>query len=481
MKYSIFNEKLHQRLLLDNTSKPYIDWSINVCMESLFRQYQQKHIIKTDISIFQYSLFNILCDLFVNDRFYIKPFCIDSIYAYITTDSHSTNSSEHLSDHSPCLAYNNIDQTNNSSQPFIHHVEENRIETLSYSFENEQNEQLSIFFNELIEKKSIIIADFHSFILGFMEYIQKQLKVEYSHFKTYYHILKNDMLFFKKTKLKSLSKYQFTIGMHSNKISGSRGEIERFIPGGTCFYGSKIFINSYFMNLKYGKLWFKRTKKRIFYHELGHALDYLYYNDVTLKTNKKTIRYNKKTISSGRSSHNHEFLHICKKNYHNLKKISPTLNKSTVNYFSYYSKPAIINLSIEKHNSIKKSNKFPIAFIVHNQQFDYTRALSESWAECFSFIFNWIHNGFSEYDHFILHAGTSKDRSFIKIQYQSLLYILENFDWSTLNISLAVYLKRKKHIKKLLYYVKKMPTLLNNKSVKKHQHRQYFTFNDLIK
>jgi hypothetical protein len=301
------------------------------------------------------------------------------------------------------------------------------------------------------------------------------------------------MVFFKNTKVKSLNKYVFTIGGKTDKHYESRGKNNDFVPSGYCSYGSQIFINSDHADKnKNGRLWEKRTLKQTFYHEIAHALDYLYYDDIVLKDG----------IKRQQSSHNPEFLKCCKLSYRKFKTISPKLTKYSSESLSYFCSPNITNLSIDDDLTIanrfnnqlreqfstiftvpclEKTKLFTPIFEDGKNRYDYSRVLEETWSESFALIFNWIKNSFSEYDKFILTSGKSNDRVFIKTNYHALMYILDNFDWTKLNLSLSVVMRKKVQIKKFLNYVNDMPLFLNRSSALKFKDKKYLKFNDMLK
>lgn len=537
MKYSILNSGTKQRLTLGNEiENSYIDWEIDKSLNHAFEEYRKSYVIKNDISIFDTSYFNVLCDLFYDNNFSLKDFDLsliienfkrkifDDRYVYY---KNSYTPKEILANFITIDDLNEIeesispdsDKSSYDLQHFSSFSENNLVESLSleddinilFANENFQShcrllaENDSILFesykNEILEKNPIILNEFKDFIVGFHEYMIQLIPEEYSKFKTYFNILEDDMRFFKNTQIHSLSKYKFVIGVSTRRNSGARGKTDDFIPAGTCYYGDKIFINSDGTTKKHGSVWFKRSIKRVFYHEIGHTLDYMYFNDVVLKDG----------IKRERSSHNEEFKKICQQNYAKFRFFKSYLPKKYANWLAYYIAPVInknkvyqvIPKTVDSFNEqlnsgfnevfsnlispnqiihkVPNPKKFSSKMNTRHYTLDFSRPLSESWAESFSFVFAWLKEGFSEYDKFAIKAGRSHDRALIKMQYDCMLYILENFDWSKLNISYAVYLKRKTHIKKYLKHIKDMPLFIGKKKNKESRRKVYLTYHDLIK
>lgn len=535
MKYSILHSETKERFTLGNEiTNSYIDWHIDKKISDAFRDYKESYSIKNDINIFNTSYFNVLCDLFSTKNFSLTNFNVSLVMKHFEKYIYSTRlnyyQNEHIF-HEPCVTEETL--STNFIEEIISPDSDKSLESIStttlvpYLSEDDEigefvddyvltesfyskcvelatkdSENIEIYQSQISEKNPIILNEFKEFILGFYDYIKEIIPEQYSKFMTYFNILEEDMQFFKHTQINSLSKYKFVIGVTSRKSTGTRGKTDSFIPAGTCYYGEKIFINSEGMSKKHGSVWFKRSIKRVFYHELGHALDYLYFNDVVLKDG----------IKRERSSHNDEFKNICRKNYAKFRFFKSYLPKKYADYLAYYIIPATskdkkfvkpisqptddfsqhLNSDfIDIFSDVVPSNqaiyqtpiekKFSSKIEIKDYILDFSRPLSESWAESFSFVYSWIKEGFNEYDKFAIKAGRSNDRALIKMQYDCLIYILENFDWSKLNISYTVYLKRKTHIKKYLKHIKDMPLFLGKKKPKEARRKVYLSYRDLIK
>lgn len=535
MKYSILNSAKQQRLILGKEiENSYIDWDIDKSLNQAFEEYRASYILKNDISIFDTSYFNVLCDLFYEEDFSFTKFNLSNTLSHFENHIFSNCLRSYQNEGIPkdSLVLDEISELNNINQLMFpnsdkslkslkSHLssenikeesfflnEENDLYTLTENFYDKCNdlatkdiETIESYKSQILERNPIILNEFKDFIVGFHDYIIELIPEQYSKFKTYFTVLEEDMQFFKNTQIHSLSKYKFVIGGSSRRNSGARGNIDNFIPAGTCYYGDKVFINSYSMTKKDGSVWFKRNIKHIFYHEIGHTLDYMYFNDVVLKDG----------IKRERSSHNEEFKKICKKNYAKFRFFKSYLPKKYANWLAYYIAPAInknkvyqvipktIDPFTEQLNSdfnedfsdlispsqiihqVPNPKNFSSKMNTRYYTLDFSRPLSESWAESFSFIFSWLKDGFSEYDKFSIKAGRSHDRALIKMQYNCMIYLLENFDWSKLNISYAVYLKRKTHIKKYLKHIKDMPLFISKKKNKESRKKVYLTYHDLIK
>jgi hypothetical protein len=461
MNYSI-KHKTHN--LKINIEPTYVDWQTSQPIGTLMEIYRKEYVIKNDVKIYTHSYFDILINIFVYNGYSLINFCNDLNYSRLK----SMISTERW-DYYENLGGDYEDQFN-------------------YDMDN-----LQPYFENINSKNHIILQEFKDFITGFFQYVKEQYRKDYSNFKYVYNLLIDDMVFFKNTKIKSLEKYVFTIGGDSSKHYESRGKSSDFTASGYCNYGSKIFINSDHADKnKHGRVWEKRILKQTFYHEIAHALDYLYYDDIVLKGHVKRQH----------SSYNPEFLKCCKLSYRKFKCLIPKLTKNSVESLSYFCSPEInkiyINQTVSLDNRFnhqlteqfstifsapkRKTIKiFSPSFAIGNTYYNYSRVLEEIWSESFALIFNWIKNPFSEYDKFILTAGESNDRIFIKINYHALMYMLNNFDWIKLNIPLAVVLRKKVQIKKLLNYVNNMPLTLKGSNALKFKSTKYLKFNDMLK
>lgn len=476
MNYTITHRQ--QKLRISSNPKPtFIEWEVNKAIYVLFNEYAAKYTIKNDILIYGHSYFNFLIHTFRTYSFSFDKF-IETL-SYNELKEHIYNKQ--------FLYYDNL----------VPPIEDNeRNKKLDNDMDN-----LQPYLDEITLKNNIILAEFKDFVLAFERYIKNLYFNEYSSFKYVSNLLKNDMLFFKNTKIYSLDKYVFTIGGYAKKHEESRGKNNNFIPSGYCRYGIQIFINSEHADRnKHGKLWEKRSLKQTFYHEIGHALDVLYGNDIVLKNNTKRQH----------SSYNENFLKCCKLGYRRFKYFSPQLSKKSIVSLSYFFSPEItqapISIKIEpseikfneqlnstifsifnksKINDVKESIKeFSPVVRMGDNTYDYSRVLEETWSESFALIFDWMKNSFSEYDKFILNAKKSSDRNFIKINYHSLMYMLNNFEWTKLNLPLGLVLRKKMQIKKMLNYANDMPIELsgvNNRKTFESKSKKYLKFNDLLK
>lgn len=249
-------------------------------------------------------------------------------------------------------------------------------------------------------------------------------------------------------------------------------------------FGQEIFINSDLEKKHNNILWTKYCLKHVLYHEVGHALDKLSFNETILK-NKQ---YN--TINSN----NKDFLKISINNYKKFKllKYKYKINKKFNNYFSYWILPEIkpyknsLPLEIERFfldnsttpNNIKKSINSSSKIILNNKILNFSRPTEETWAESFCFVFDWIKNGFSGYDLYIL-KSYSLNLFTIRSISDSMLYILKNIDWTKLGIRKSIYIKRKNNIEKLILHIQNQPVL--KKSKRRPIKKQKFTsYNNLI-
>jgi hypothetical protein len=485
-----------------------VDWQIGYPLRQLFKEYESLYEIKNNVEIYSTSYFLILTNLFYGSNFSLENF------------------QQRLLDINSII----YEEVYNSRYCFYEKIEDSKLKTTTEktanTFEDEYEEygdnlldigkdykeielnarndanNLEPYLLEIAEKNYIIMEEFKSFIAGFFEYIQSKRSREYGTFLESYHVLFDDIQFFKRTKVQSLDKYIFTIGSYTKTHYESRGKDSNFIPAGYCTYGSQIFINSEPPNnKKYGKLWADRALKHTFYHEMAHALDRLYYDDIVLKNG----------VKKANSSYNAELMKCCKLSYKNLKRYSPQLRKKTIAWLSYFCAPEIkkINRSIVQQkisnspedllvgqlqkdisilfgkftaeNKLSNNKIFSTKFKKDNIEYNYARSLAETWSESFAFIFNWIKNPFCEYDRYILKAGKSQERTYIKINYKALIYILDNFDWTKLNIPYSVFLRKKVQIKKLLNYVNEMPLVLNHTRIREFKHKKYLKFNDILK
>lgn len=470
MNYSIKHKDDY--LIVGNDFSPtYIEWQTAHSFSELIRKYQEQYAIQNDVLIYNHSYFEILIDIFINNGCSIKSF-INELSSHEVVFSIRNKQSEY---------YSNLG------------LEDYQKEV------NQDIENITPYVEEIIKKNNLILNEFKDFLTGFSQYLKVEYYQEYSSFKYVYNLLIDDMKFFKNTKIKSLDKYAFSIGGYADRHYESRGKNNDFIPSGYCNYGKEIFINSEHADQnKHGRLWEKRAIQQTFYHEVAHALDYLYYDDIVLKDG----------IKRQHSSYNNEFLKCCKLGYRRFKELSPKLNKKGKDSLSYFCSPATKKVyKLEKHNltplhnlgeqinkdifnvfnGLKERSPTPIiknfspTVKIGDIQYDYSRVLEETWSESFALLFNWIKNSFSEYDKFILTAGKSNDRAFIKTNYYALMYLLDHFDWNKLNIPLSVIIRKKVQIKKLLNYVNNMSIVLNRSSALKFKHTKYLKFNDMLK
>lgn len=486
MHYSISSELNRHRFVFDNNEANYIDWQINSNLYDEFKSYRENYTIKNDVIILGYSYFDILVEIFKNEQLSITKFV------------NSFNEE---------VYYNKLKRIIYNKKYYEYEISGIEDDDEIISNAKKDIECLETYLDTIEEKNFLILEDFKSFILNFPIYLQSKYAKDYQNFKYVYNILSEDIKFFKNTKVQSLDKYKFLIGSYSEKHSDARGRSNDFIPAGICNYGRNIFMNSDELDKnKFGLLWYKRSLKQTFYHEVGHALDYLYFNESLLKNKEKQQR----------SSYNEDLLKSCKLNFSRFKNLSPKLTKKSIEWISYYCHPkvrqiikvqekeeinlpnsifskqiqtdvlslfnefiSIVNIPLPTNKLTEK--KFNPRVLINNTEYDYSRVLEETWSECFAFLFDWMKNGFSEYDRFVLKAGNSNDRVFIKIHYHSFIYILKNFDWNKLNISYNLFLRRKVQIKKFLNYVNKMPLSLSNGNPLENRRKKYLKFNDILK
>ncbi len=526
MRYSIAYSKTEKFTFGNELENSYIDWVVNKPILLKFMEKMKYYKPKNDVIIFDVSYFNVLCEMFVNKEFSLKNLTLTRVMDILEEKVLNSRIIYYYEKNHQTDEFNSLPNTNNKieDQNIVEDSEESCEESSFYvendneeSFPIEKNKELnddyinkyhemaeedkevvSLYEKEIAEKNYIILSEFKDFIMSFEKDIIQSNKKEYDKFKVYLNILEKDMMFFKKTKINSLSKYRFSIGCSKKRsYYGNDTDANGFIPAGTCYYGDKIFMNSEFINKKYGAIWFKKDIRHIFYHEIGHALDYLYFKETVLRN----IKIDK------RSSYNEDFKNICIKNYNKFKILKSYIPKKYRKGFSYFINPKFNKLNFE--DNIKTIDTFseqlnndyknvfeeiyPPEQVVYQQKvfsttikkqdsiIDFAIPLAESWAESFAFLFSWIKNGFTEYDRFSIEAKASKERFFIKTQYNSMLYILENFDWTKLNISYNVYLKRKVQIKKYLKHIKDMPLITNKKVFRQIKSKKYISYNDLLK
>jgi hypothetical protein len=509
MTYSIQHNK--RKLFKHAEPTPtFIEWQSSFSLNNLFEKYENIYVINNDVKIYGTSYFSILNDLFYDCGFSFEKFQQRLLNIHsIIYDKVYHNRYAFYEEIEISKLEKTITVANNSCDSYDSHLDfEDVNEYDSFNIDKNYTEiklnatndadNLEPYLLEITQKNYIVMEEFKSFVAGFFEYVQSKDPKEFGFFLETYNLLFNDMQFFKSSKVQSLDKYVFTIGSHTKKHYESRGRDSSFVPAGYCSYGNQIFINSEPTdNKKYGKLWADRALKHTFYHEIAHALDRLYYDDIVLRNG----------VKKPNSSYNEELMQCCKLSYKNLKRYSPQLRKKTINWLSYFCAPEIkkINKSIvstklsnnsvqtllieqlQKDSSILFANKlnnnkiFSTKLKKDNFEYNYSRALEETWSESFAFIFNWIKNPFCEYDRYILKAGKSQERTYIKINYKALIYILDNFDWSKLNIPYSVFLRKKVQIKKLLNYVNEMPLVLNHTRIREFKHKKYLKFNDILK
>lgn len=497
MHYSISSSKTDKFTFGNELENSYIDWLVSEPLDSFFNTYKETYKAKNNVIIFDVSYFDVLCELFVNENFSIKKLRLNSVIELLKEKVFENRISYYEENHK-IIEYAEDAGEERLSIEEVEELNDNYIDKYHLMAKKDQ-EIVELYKQEIIEKNYIILNEFKEFIMGFENYMIQSNQKEYNNFKTYFNILKKDMIFFKKTQINTLSKYRFEIGGSTKTIYSDNKKINSFIAAGICRYWEKIFINSELINKKYGVVWFNRQAKHVFYHEIGHALDNLLFNDKVLKK-----------INSEKSSYTEDFKNMCIKNYYKFRILKYHIYKKYTKGFNYYISPKIHERIIYNNKKIidtfsealnkdyddifkdifpikqniyeeKIKKRFDTKIIRQNKILDFSSPLCESWAEDFAFVFSWIKNGFSEYDKFAMEAKSSKNRFFIKIQYDCMIYILENFDWTKLNISYNVYLKRKVQIKKYLKHIKDMPLITNKKVFRQIKSKKYISYNDLLK
>lgn len=372
MNHSIVSNKNKNRFCVGkNIKNTYIEWYIEERIEDFFKKYKEEYQVKNDIVIFEISYFDFLCKIFEENSFSLKDIYIDMENIY---DNYKEEIYEKRIDIFKGYTEKGIKNDTNNLLSFcleeeidiikeiddiLNIVNDSSNKKLMINNEEKKEENNNIekaienvnsYKEEFLEKNKIILIEFKDFLLGFENYIIKSIPEKYNEFKEYLNILKEDINFFKNTKIKSLSKYKFAIG--SELIKRNYQNI-KFIPAGLCYYGDKIFLNSnnVTQGKKHGSLWFKRKLKNILYHEVGHSLDFLYYNEIVLKTQKDITM---------RSSYNEDYKNICIKNYNKFKYFKYHLPKYERKRLSYYLIPSIK----EKNINIKLSNSL-IEYVKH--------------------------------------------------------------------------------------------------------------------
>jgi hypothetical protein len=495
MEYSIKSGNLS---LVDDHQVKHVQWNLNEPIEELYDEYRKSYVAKNDVVLLGISYFDILAGLFLDYKFSIPNFIKRINQSYFLSNKNQYYYHESLKQLNFALRVN-------------HYAALNFSEQTANQLANRELADAASYLTEIKEKNHIILSEFKTFALGFTEYVKNKFSIKHSDFHRIYSLLKDDYFFFRDSQIKSLSKYKLSIGLYSKKHSESRGKTNDFVPGGLCYYGDNVFINYDFMNKNVAfDLWKQRSLTRTFYHEIGHALNYLYDNENVLKK-KSDNRY---------CSNNEEFLKACKLNYVTLKKIKREVTYRSHNSINYYSMPTVKKLSppryieveVEPEEEVKEDEsiikflneidslfgdflekkqpvparpvpkrKFSPKFSVNLIEYDYTRALEESWSESLSFILYWFQNGFREYDQYIIKADKSFERMIIKILYHSMIYILDNFEWSKLNIPQHVLIRKKKKIKEFLNYVNEMPLYLKGPKSRKFQTKKYRTLKDIKK
>lgn len=521
MKYSIFDSttRISFTKEVENT---YIDWLISKRLYCFYEKYKSEYQVKNDVNVFENSYFEVLCDTFYSQKYKIPTMSevykilskrvlnelINKYYslyndAYIqlkpVSNSFIIQNSQEVDEEnvvvhvdSKCLNVNSIIAR---EQVFFKSLEDddchdNKIYEHAKKIAENDFKKLNNFLVEKQAEIKILLEEFKIFILGFVEFIKNDVSKEFNDFHFCYNFLLKDIQFFKNSKINSLSKYKFIIGSSNKKNQGTRGQTDDFVPAGTCTYGEKIFINSDKILDCSSALSIKRDLKNIFYHEVGHALDFVYFNDEVLR-NEGNLQ---------RSSYNQKFLKICKNNYKKLKITSQKTCKDYKLWLAYYVTPSktysynsqSCNLSndfVNIFNDIKANNQY---IYKHNETFktdvhyknltvNYSKPLIETWAESFALVFDWIRNGFSEKDYLILKKGRSPNRLLIKILHDSIIYILNNFNWTLLNIPYNVYLKKKRQILQYLKHIKSMPLYNHTPRHRTIKRQKFTTYKNLIK
>lgn len=517
MNYSILSYNV--RLCFnDNIESTYVDWIVKKGFTLTYQTYRHNYKVMHDVIIFDVSLFGLLCNVFsaTSNKFQIpniSKFIEELKKVVLYNRNHFYNNLyreayEQLTpiEHIPIedLITEEYDLCDSKSmdvnsillddKAFFNHLEQNDYpydEIAKYAKNLAQRDSNSVE-NIFIEKKyeiKTLLEEFKLFILGFIEAIQQNELKDFNKFKFCYNHLFKDIQFFRNSHIHSLSKYKFVIGSIVEKNVGKRGKTDHFVPAGTCTYGEKIFINSNNLNYGRGILDIKRGLTSIFYHEVGHALDFVYFNDKVLK-NKTNLQ---------RSSYNEHLLKICKNNYKKFKPISSKLPKKYKLWLGYYILPhktygnhKLINLEKEfstifedikpqKQSVYKPYNDFNTNIYSNHVTYNYSKPLIETWAESFSIILDWIKNGFNEQDKMALQKGRSPYRTLIQLQHDSLIYMLNNFDWSLLNISYNMYLKRKRQILQYLNTIQDIPLSMNHRRKRTILRQKFTTHKALLK
>lgn len=480
MDYSI--KSFDNQTLVSDHQKKYIEWKINLPFEELYDEYKAAYSIQNDVCFLDVSYFNILCNLLKT-----HDFSISNLLDFISEPNFFLLESTETKSHIQNIIY----------QTKLQQYQEQKInDDTAIELAEQDTKNIVNFTSKILQNNYVIMSEFKSFALGFTTYVKNKHIKEHSNFQYIYEILKNDFIFFRTSKIESIKKYTLSIGSYSQKHNYISGKINSFVPCGLCYYGKSIFINNNVIYIKnFGTLWEKRTTLKTFYHEIGHALDYLYDNESILK-NKSYNKY---------SSHNRDFLKCCKLNYINSKKIKHKTHYRTHETIDYYCTPKTKRLNddllvtkeyVNPSPKLNKTNtgienilgefqenpkkklihtklKFSPIFSSNLVEYDYKRTLQESWSESFSFIFYWLKNSFTEYDEYTIKADKSSERILIKSLYHSMIYILYNVDWSKLNISYNVVLRKRKKIRDFLDFVYKMPLYINGDKCRKIQSKKY--------
>lgn len=488
MDYAI--KSFNQILVTDHQPK-YVEWELNLPLENLFKDYKELHIVSHDVFFLDISYFDVLCKIFEEYNYSISAFarCISNPHFIIDSPDYSSQLKDRI-------YYSRVK----------HHENLKCNEESALELAKQETHDLSFFINEVIDKNHIIMEDFKSFLLGFAKYVKEIHHQEHSDFHSIYNLLKDEYLFFRNSQIESLKKYNLSIGLYTKRYYESRGKSNDFIPGGLCHYGSNVFINYHFMTRnKIIDLWERKTLLRTFYHEIGHALNYLYYHESIIK-NKENVGHMLYT------SHNDDFLKCCKLNYRNLKKFKHKIDYRAHNSLNYYCTPKITSLNPSKvyqnttnnksliinsqindifndfiattltyQTNEKSLKKFSTKVLNNSIQYEYNRVLEESWAESFSFIFYWFRHDFREYDEYIIKANQSFERVMIKSLYHCMIYILYNFDWSKLNIPYHVVLRKRLKIRDFIDYVYQMPLYQKGTKGRQSKTKKYKSLKDIKK
>lgn len=250
--------------------------------------------------------------------------------------------------------------------------------------------------------------------------------------------------------LEHIKEYSVRAGYNSYTYNSHTKHASSSAPGGQCDYRAKsLYLNTDLLHKFKHPQWTKHIVTHIYLHELGHSIDYV--------GNRYPFVYNiPSTLKLCCQSYALNFKNTVRKNEKASRKIKYRARKA--NYLDYFCRP-----SIYAHGDVRIPKRMfnDDSFLYGNiKVYDYSQAMTETWAESFALILRLMEHGFNEYDIYALRGPKSKTRIQIQAMINSLYYLLDNVDWRIFNIPTHKIGIKKYEIRSYLTHLAELPHVI---------------------